>query len=115
MGLRSGESDIVPGSVRTEGRIPVFPYGLVPEPLDQLTDLLWRAVVGDVELAGRATVGSGICPLAGAQFDDPSTLGMVQFFFASAGVAARLGMAAGAHQGDPEWDQSVAQQSRFSS
>jgi len=32
---------------------------------------------------------------------------MVQFFFASAGVAARLGMAAGAHQ-VTRWDQSVA-------
>ena len=54
-------------------------------------------------------------PFAGVadQLPDAAALGVVQVVLAGAGVAARLGVAAGAHHGDAQWNQPVAQARRF--
>jgi hypothetical protein len=71
------------------------------------------AFVGDVELAGGVRVGTGGGPFAGAEFDDAAAFGVMEFLFASAGVAAGLGMAARAHEGDAEGNEAVAQACGF--
>ena len=79
-----------------ERRIPILPHRLVAKLPYQLCHLLWRALVGNVELSGRMDFWTSRGPLAGAQFDDAPALGVMQLFLACARVTARLGMAAGA-------------------
>jgi len=70
-------------------------------------------LVGNIELSGGMSLRAGFSPFAGAKLDDAASFGMVQFFFARAGVAAGLGMATGADQSDAEGYQSVAELRRF--
>src|SRR5439155_12049287 len=94
-------------------RIPILPHRLVAKLPDQFCHLLWRALVGNVELSRRVCLGTSRSPLAGAQFDDSPALRVMQLFLARAGVTARLGMAAGAQQRDAERNQSIAKLGRF--
>src|SRR5437667_10115762 len=84
---------------RGQGRVPILPDRLVTEAADAVGDLLWRTVVGDVELAGRmARAAIARRPFARAELHDPATFSAVQVFLPRASVAAWFGMTAGAHQ-----------------
>src|SRR5204863_485491 len=82
--------------------IPVLPHRLITEPADYLADFLGRAIVGDGKLPGRVQIPSRIGPLTRAQLDDSSPLGVMELFFSRASIAARLGVAPGAHQGNAQ-------------
>ena len=64
-------------------------------------------------MAGCVRVRTGGGPFAGAEFDDVSALGVMKLLFACTGVAAGFSMAAGAHEGDTEGNQAVAEASAF--
>src|SRR3989442_1163831 len=85
--------------------VPILPDRFVAQSADALGDLLRRTFVGNVELAGGVDVAR---PFACAEFHDSSTHGLMQVFFARAGVAARFSVAAGAHQRDAERNEAVA-------
>src|SRR5687768_17083229 len=86
-----------------EGSIPIFPDGFVADLADRFGDFFRRTFVGDVELA------RGPFARAGSEFHNAAAFGAMKILAAGAGVPARFGMAAGAHGGDAEWDEAVAQ------
>src|SRR5438094_863953 len=101
-------------SSRRQRRVPILPDRLVAEAANELGDPPRRSFVGDVELAGGAQIAvARRGPFARAQVNDPSPLGAVNVLLSGSGVAARFRMAAGAHQGDAERNQTVAQSCRL--
>src|SRR5690242_15609070 len=58
-------------------------------------------------------VGTGGGPFACAKFDDATAFRVMEFLFASAGVAAGFGVAPGAHEGDAKWNEAIAEAGGF--
>ena len=54
-----------------------------------------------------------MCPLAGADFQNPATFGMVQSFLPGSGITAGFSVAAGAHQGNAKGNEAIAKAGGF--
>src|SRR5947207_15771685 len=99
---------------RGQGRVPILPDRLVTEAADAVGYLLWRTVVGDVELACRvARAAIARRPFARAELHNPAAFGAVQVFLARACVSAGFGVTAGAHQCYAKRNQAGAQLRRL--
>src|SRR6478609_8905100 len=99
-------------SSRRQRRVPVLPHRLVTKIADLRGDFVRRTFVGDLKLPGRIGRALGQWrPFAGtgSDFLDDAAFGVMDFFLARTGVAARLGVAAGAHHGDTQRNQAVTQ------
>ena len=96
-----------------QSRVPIFPDRLITEAANEVGDFAGAAFVGDIELAGGVRVRAGSRPFAGAQFDNASALGMMEFLLACSGVAAGFSVAAGAHQGNAKGNEAIAKAGGF--
>ena len=94
---------------RRQGLVPVFPDRFEAEFAEAGGDFGRGTLVGDGELLGRGEV------LAFGRDDGDgfAARGVMNRFGAGAGVAAGLGVGTGAHHGDAQTHQAVAQRGRF--
>ena len=91
-----------------DGGVPVFPDGVEAEGAEAVGDGGGAALIGDAELAfGAGGIGLVV------EFDAAAFDGEMQVVRACPRVAAGLGVAAGAHDGDPERSDGVAEGGGF--
>src|SRR5678816_2533302 len=90
-----------------QGGVPILPHRIVTQSANSQCHFVGTAGIRNIELLGCFSLRIASAPCGSSH--DSAVLSEMQFVAAGTGVTARLRVAAGAHQGNSEWNKAIAE------